>query len=637
MTVTRPLSDVSASLGRRARARARRRRQHCPMRVAAARTPPPSRQAQAPPRKRNVALLAAAGIASVGVPGMLLMRQMGSGAACSSRTSAEDSAALRALALVAQRNAVALRELVSERRDDPIDAGVLQAIEHAIHGEASSSRSVGSSGGGSGSSSSSAAAASSSSSSSSSSSAITRGGGSGHGSDGTAAPHIWLRFALVSIARRGHTDYLLRALHSIFEQLPADPWHPLHASTDVVVINNHEPPEAHTVFHHAAQLHSDRATFITKSPPQPPLACPAGRGNSGGARPKPQVQRQSCDLVAAFRALMEVRPMSAHVLLLEDDWLLCPHGMAAIQHAMDKAYAYDKAWLALRVSYGFNGVIVPTADLPSLTDHLAAHFARRPPDHLLFEWFSGERADTRCAAARAAAASAAARAAAAASAAASASAAAPAAPASVLQAGMAQLNFHVPRVHRTLARAFLLCLSLHDPCPLAARPNLRASPEAFPRGPAVGSRPLSRYSGRETPIAHPFSFFLSGALGSLMRIGYCSLSLSLSLSLAPSHARPSLPASQGARPGPVLPHLPPQHLPPHRAHQHTGTADQPLQPRMLRAYVRLAAAGRGIQRAPVPRGRHLAVHRGCGPCASLLPTPQAAVQRGGHETRRAHA
>ena len=488
------------------------------MRLAAARTPPPSRQAQAPPRKRNVALLAAAGIASVGVPGMLLMRQMGSGAACSSRTSAEDSAALRALALVAQRNAVALRELVSERRDDPIDAGVLQAIEHAIHGEASSSRSVGSSGGGSGSSSSSAAAASSSSSSSSSSSAITRGGGSGHGSDGTAVPHIWLRFALVSIARRGHTDYLLRALHSIFEQLPADPWHPLHASTDVVVINNHEPPEAHTVFHHAAQLHSDRATFITKSPPQPPLACPAGRGNSGGARPKPQVQRQSCDLVAAFRALMEVRPMSAHVLLLEDDWLLCPHGMAAIQHAMDKAYAYDKAWLALRVSYGFNGVIVPTADLPSLTDHLAAHFARRPPDHLLFEWFSGERADTRCAAARAAAASAAARA------------------APVLQAGMAQLNFNVPRVHRTLARAFLLCLSLHDPCPLAARPNLRASPEAFPEAllseadpsPAIlAAKPLSR-----TP-----SLSFSRVLSVLSCASAIALSLSLSLSLSRPLAR----------------------------------------------------------------------------------------------------
>ena len=68
-----------------------------------------------------------------------------------------------------------------------------------------------------------------------------------------------------------------------------------------------------------------------------------------------------------------------------------------MNHAIDKAYKYDPRWLALRVSYGFNGVIVPQEDLQSLETHLARHFDRRPPDHLLFEWFSGERADTRCA------------------------------------------------------------------------------------------------------------------------------------------------------------------------------------------------------------------------------------------------
>ena len=70
----------------------------------------------------------------------------------------------------------------------------------------------------------------------------------------------------------------------------------------------------------------------------------------------------------------------------------------ALQHAIEKASRYDPHWLALRVSYGFNGVLVRQADVPSLAAHLRAHYARREPDHLLFEWFSGERADTRCAA-----------------------------------------------------------------------------------------------------------------------------------------------------------------------------------------------------------------------------------------------
>ena len=89
-------------------------------------------------------------------------------------------------------------------------------------------------------------------------------------------------------------------------------------------------------------------------------------------------------------------PPADHVLLMEDDWLVCPSALLALQYLLDKAYAYDEDWLALRVSYGFNGVVVRGgADLRSLRRHLESHPWRRPPDHLLFEWFSGERPDTK--------------------------------------------------------------------------------------------------------------------------------------------------------------------------------------------------------------------------------------------------
>ena len=55
---------------------------------------------------------------------------------------------------------------------------------------------------------------------------------------------------------------------------------------------------------------------------------------------------------------------------------------------------YDPNWVALRVSYGFNGIIVPQKDVPNLREHIAKGYGRRPPDHLIFEWFSGEVPET---------------------------------------------------------------------------------------------------------------------------------------------------------------------------------------------------------------------------------------------------
>ena len=58
------------------------------------------------------------------------------------------------------------------------------------------------------------------------------------------------------------------------------------------------------------------------------------------------MQRQSCDLVAAINAILDVQPAAEHVMMMEDDWLFCPHGLDSLRYFLSKAYQYDPRWLA---------------------------------------------------------------------------------------------------------------------------------------------------------------------------------------------------------------------------------------------------------------------------------------------------
>ena len=110
---------------------------------------------------------------------------------------------------------------------------------------------------------------------------------------------------------------------SILEQLP--PHDPLSAHVQVLVVNNQQPPEAHTVLAQAQQRFGSHRSvrfasspgcnpvysrlqpcvlqvrFVAKRPPTPPLKCPGRQGGSGAVTASVQRHAQSVTLVTAPR------------------------------------------------------------------------------------------------------------------------------------------------------------------------------------------------------------------------------------------------------------------------------------------------------------------------------------------------
>jgi hypothetical protein len=127
-----------------------------------------------------------------------------------------------------------------------------------------------------------------------------------------------------------------------------------------------------------------------------------GTNNKPGAR----VRQQSLDVVALLSHVLgevgrrEGTELGAAAIpelymFMEDDFRLCPHALLFLQYAVEKAFRQDAEWQMLRVSYGLNGALMRGRDLAAFRAYLDEHHTRRPPDHLMVEWYAQETTQAR--------------------------------------------------------------------------------------------------------------------------------------------------------------------------------------------------------------------------------------------------
>lgn len=201
----------------------------------------------------------------------------------------------------------------------------------------------------------------------------------------------WLVIGMPSMPRE-NADYLNPTLDYILEQLPEDPLHPYFGRVLIVVMSNARGAP-HPAFDTAkARLDPSqhpKGSFVhfVENGPQPD---PLGDVKDAGSNDKPgyKVRQQTRDVAALLEYAGE---MGKLYMFMEDDFRLCPLALRSLQYLVEKVDRLYPNWVMIRTGFGLNGGLIHASDTQFLAAYYREHQARRPPDHMLVEWFAGER------------------------------------------------------------------------------------------------------------------------------------------------------------------------------------------------------------------------------------------------------